>query len=60
VFEPFRQGEISPATGPGLGLAIVKNLVEQHGGTIEAASEGIDRGARFTVTLPRAGTATLT
>jgi signal transduction histidine kinase len=60
VFEPFRQEEVSPATGLGLGLAIVKNLVEQHGGTIEAASEGIGRGARFTVTLPRTAAATLT
>ncbi len=53
VFEQFRQGGVESASGLGLGLAIVKNLVEQHGGTVSAASDGIGRGARFTVTLPR-------
>lgn len=53
VFERFRQGDSASATGLGLGLAIVKNLVELHGGTVLAQSEGIGRGASFTVTLPR-------
>jgi signal transduction histidine kinase len=53
VFERFRQSDTSPTTGLGLGLAIVKNLVELHGGTVAAASDGIGRGSRFTVTLPR-------
>jgi len=53
VFERFRQGDSASATGLGLGLAIVKNLVELHGGTVLAESEGIGRGARFTLTLPR-------
>ena len=53
VFQRFRQGDVDSATGLGLGLAIVKNLVELHGGTVVASSDGIGRGARFTVTLPR-------
>jgi signal transduction histidine kinase len=53
VFERFRQGSADSTTGLGLGLAIVKNLVELHGGTVVATSEGVGRGSRFTVTLPR-------
>lgn len=57
VFELFRQIE-SPATplhgGLGLGLAIVRRLVELHGGTVRAESEGEGRGSTFTVTLPLA------
>ena len=53
VFERFRQASTESTTGLGLGLAIVKNLVEVHGGTVTAASDGIGRGARFTITLPR-------
>ena len=54
VFEQFRQGELETTTmGLGLGLAIVKNLVGLHGGTAVAESDGIGRGSRFTITLPR-------
>jgi PAS domain S-box-containing protein len=55
VFEPFRQADSSPTrahSGIGLGLAIVRSLVELHGGRIEAASAGKDKGATFTLELP--------
>jgi PAS domain S-box-containing protein len=52
IFVPFEQGERTPGAGLGLGLAIAKGLVEQHGGTIDAQSEGIGAGATFTVELP--------
>jgi len=58
VFECFRQADGATTdrhTGLGLGLAIVRNLVELHGGTVQAASEGLGRGATFTVCLPIAG-----
>jgi CheY-like chemotaxis protein len=55
VFDPFRQAE-SPTkrgqAGLGLGLAIVRSLVELHGGTVTAHSDGAGRGATFTVTFP--------
>jgi PAS domain S-box-containing protein len=56
VFEPFRQADARLARGQGglgLGLAIAKQLVELHGGTIHASSEGAGRGATFVVRLPR-------
>jgi signal transduction histidine kinase len=53
VFEPFRQGQPSVRGGGlGLGLAIVKQLVELHGGSVAATSEGVGRGATFTLRLP--------
>jgi two-component system CheB/CheR fusion protein len=55
VFERFRQAEAGSTRsygGLGLGLAIAKQLVELHGGTICARSEGEGRGATFTVYLP--------
>jgi PAS domain S-box-containing protein len=57
VFERFRQGDSSTTRrhgGLGLGLAIVKHLVEQHGGTVSAASAGEGHGACFIVRLPLA------
>ena len=55
AFERFRQSDSADArtqTGLGLGLSIVKHLVEMHGGSIEARSEGLDRGSTFTLHLP--------
>jgi CheY-like chemotaxis protein len=55
VFEQFRQGDISTARskpGLGLGLFIARQLLEAHGGSIRAESEGTNAGASFIVTLP--------
>ncbi len=55
VFERFRQGDgtLTRASGGlGLGLSIVRHLVEAHGGTVRAESDGPDTGAKFTVKLP--------
>ena len=54
VFEPYRQGgdERAAHSGLGLGLAIVRQLVELHGGRVEASSHGVGHGACFTVLLP--------
>lgn len=55
VFEPFTQADTSldrSSGGLGLGLAFVKGLVEMHGGSVSAASEGAGRGATFTISLP--------
>ncbi len=55
VFDRFRQADSSTQQhlgGLGLGLAIVKHIVELHGGTVEARSEGEGRGATFIVDLP--------
>jgi PAS domain S-box-containing protein len=57
VFDRFRQAEGSISRkqgGLGLGLAVARHLVELHGGTISAESEGLGNGSTFTVELPLA------
>jgi PAS domain S-box-containing protein len=55
VFEMFTQGDSSARqTGLGIGLALAKQMVELHGGRIEAHSDGPGRGSQFRVLLPRA------
>jgi signal transduction histidine kinase/ActR/RegA family two-component response regulator len=57
LFERFRQADATTARvhgGLGLGLALVKQLVELHGGKVTAASDGLGRGAMFSVHLPLA------
>ncbi len=55
VFDLFTQGERSldrSQGGLGLGLTLVKRLVEMHGGTVEAHSEGPGQGSEFVLRLP--------
>jgi PAS domain S-box-containing protein len=55
VFDRFRQADQKTSRqhgGMGLGLAIVRHLVEMHGGSVRASSEGEGKGATFTVMLP--------
>ncbi len=57
LFERFRQADSSSTRshgGLGVGLAIVRKLVEAHGGTVAAESEGRGKGSMFTVRLPLA------
>jgi signal transduction histidine kinase len=55
IFQPFRQADASATRehgGLGLGLTIVRHLVELHGGTVSARSEGVGKGATFEIQLP--------
>jgi PAS domain S-box-containing protein len=60
IFEMFSQAEGASARsdgGLGIGLALVRGLVDLHGGTVEAMSEGPGRGSKFMVRLPLAASA---
>jgi len=60
VFDRFRQADgtlTRPHGGLGLGLSIARELTEMHGGRVEIASDGLGRGATFTVTLPKPASA---
>jgi CheY-like chemotaxis protein len=48
----FNANELQAGQGSGLGLFISKGIIEQHGGKLLVTSEGLGKGATFTVTLP--------
>ena len=58
IFDRFRQADSTITRqygGLGLGLSIVRHIVERHGGSVQATSEGVGRGTTFTVMLPIGG-----
>jgi CheY-like chemotaxis protein len=57
MFTQFPGHRARSRGGLGIGLTLAKRLVERHGGTIDARSEGTDRGSAFTITLPAAAPA---
>lgn len=57
IFEPFVQGRVTldrTEGGMGVGLTLVRSLVEMHGGTVTAHSDGLGKGCKFVVRLPLA------
>ena len=58
IFDPFAQAETTLARGSGglgIGLTLVKAIVELHGGSVEARSDGLSRGSEIVVRLPTVG-----
>ena len=56
IFEIFRQADSAAnrsQQGMGIGLAVVQQLVELHGGSVNAHSDGVGQGASFTIRMPR-------
>ena len=58
IFDLFAQVRPDEGTGLGIGLSVVRDIVAQHGGSIEARSEGSGKGSEFIVTLPLASAPT--
>ncbi len=55
IFDLFTQADHAPDRAPdglGIGLSLVRKLMDLHGGSVEATSEGLGRGSRFDITLP--------
>ncbi|WP_296898181.1 PAS domain S-box protein [Thiohalocapsa sp.] len=52
IFEMFAQAEPGRGGGLGIGLTLVRSLVEMHGGSVRADSDGLGHGTTFTVSLP--------
>ncbi|MDQ3101363.1 MAG: PAS domain S-box protein, partial [Bacteroidota bacterium] len=55
VFDLFQQSDRTldrAKGGLGIGLTIVKNIVDMHGGTVEATTAGVDKGSEFVIRLP--------
>jgi PAS domain S-box-containing protein len=54
IFDLFTQAEVADRSqgGLGIGLSVVKDYVALHGGTVQAASDGLGKGSEFTVRLP--------
>jgi signal transduction histidine kinase len=54
IFDLFTQAEFANRSqgGLGIGLSVVKDYVSLHGGTVQAASDGLGKGSEFTVRLP--------
>ncbi len=55
IFDMFAQADVSSDRtrhGLGIGLALVRNLVQLHGGSVDARSDGLGHGSEFTITLP--------
>ena len=61
IFDMFVQERVTPdgAGGLGLGLGLVKRLMELHGGSVHASSEGQGKGATFELRIPLIDSTTL-